>query len=122
LIPAEPGTPWRSFLKSRFVESPAAKDETLSLAIVFETVRQHSHSQTDLVGLMEFWQGSALPVVLGFVGQLNLENREFSIRQDQSGENLTGQISENGLVMTLREASQAKLMHFMHHQALEQFV
>jgi len=122
LIPAEPGVPWHSFLKSRFVESSRTNGKALSLAIVVQAVQQQSHVHADIVGLVELYSGSALPVVLGFVGQLNLENREFSIRQDQSGKNFTGKISENGLVMTLHEMGSSKPIYLVHEPTLAQLV
>jgi hypothetical protein len=71
---------------------------------------------------MELSLGSSLPIVSEFVGVLNLENREISIRQLQPERNYAGQISENGRVILLREVGQPKPIHLIHEETLAQLV
>jgi hypothetical protein len=122
LIPSEPGVPWHAFLKSRFVETRQSSEKSPSIAIVVQAIQQRSPILADIAGLVELSSGSALPVVSAFVGQLNLETREFSIRQSQPDKILSGQLSENGRVMILREAGQSKQMHLVHEPTLAQLV
>src|SRR5689334_1568458 len=122
LIPSEPVVPWHSFLKSRFVESLHSNGTSASLAIVVQTIQQQSQILADIRGLVELSSGSSLPVVSAFVGQLNLESRELSIHQAHPQKAWNGQISENGRVMVLREAGQAKPIHLVHEETLAQLV
>ncbi|EDY16439.1 hypothetical protein CfE428DRAFT_6058 [Chthoniobacter flavus Ellin428] len=122
MIPNEPGTPWYSFLKSRFIEAQPPSGKGPLLSLVIQTIQQQSPVLADIQGLVELSLGSALPVVSAFVGQLNLETRDFSIRQDQSAKIFSGQLSDNGRVMVLREAGQAKQIHLVHEATLAQLL
>ena len=122
MIPSEPGVPWHSFLKSRFVESLHPTGKSASLAIVVQTIQQQSQILADIQGLVELSSGSSLPVVSDFVGQLNLESRELSIHQAHPQKVWIGEISENGRVMALREVGQSKPIHLVHEQTLAQLV
>ena len=122
LIPADLGVPSHSFLKSRFVESLQPTGKSPFLAIVVQAIQLQSQILADIQGLVELSSGSSLPVVSDFVGQLNLESRELSIRQSQPGKIFSGDLSENGRVMVLRQAGQAKQIHLVHEQTLAQLV
>jgi len=122
LIPSEPGIPWYSFLQSRFVQYPPPAAKIPAVAVVVQTIQQSSQILADIQGLVELSLGSSLPVVSAFVGQLNLESREFLIRQAHPEKSWSGQLSENGRVMVLREAGRAKPMHLIHEQTLAQLV
>jgi hypothetical protein len=122
LIPNDPGASWTQFLRARFVGplSPAGRDA--SLAIVVQTIVQQSQEHANLRGLVEVSSRSSLPVVFEFAGVLNLQTREVSIRQTQPDKTYDGQLSENGRVMTLREAGRSKPMHLVHEETLAQLV
>lgn len=122
LIPSEPGLNWHSFIKSRFVDPLHHGGGTPSLAVVVQTFAQQSQSLADIRGLMELSSGSSLPVVSEFVGLVNLESREISIRQIQPEKNYAGQISENGRVIVLSEVGQSKPIHLIHEETLAQLV
>jgi hypothetical protein len=83
---------------------------------------QKSQEHSDLKGWIEIASGGSLPVVFPFDGVLHLETREISVQQAHPVKAWTGQISENGRVMVLREAGQAKPMHLVHEQTLAQLV
>jgi hypothetical protein len=122
LIPSEPGVSWHSFIKSRFVDPLQHGRGTPSLAVVVHTAQPQSQTLAEIRGLMELSSGSSLPVVSEFVGLLNLESREISIRQIQPEKNYAGQVSENGLVIVLREVGQSKPIHLIHEETLAQLV
>jgi hypothetical protein len=122
LIPIAPGVPWHSFLASRFVEPRHFAGKGASLAIVVQAIQQQGPIAAGVLGLVELFKDSALPVVSAFEGQINLESREFSIRQSEPGKSFSGQISENGLVIVLHAAGQTKPIHLVHEQTLGQLV
>jgi hypothetical protein len=116
LIPNEPGVTWAHFLSTRFVQSDG------SFALVMQGIVQKSQAHCDLVGLIEISSGGSLPVIFTFQGVLNLESREISIHQAQPEKAWSGQISTNGRVITLFAAGQAKPIHLVHEQTLEQLI
>jgi len=93
-----------------------------SLAIVVQAVAQQNQGHAHLRGLVEISSRSSLPVVFEFAGLLNLQTREVSIHQTQPDKIYDGQLSENGRVMTLREAGRSKPMHLVHEETLAQLV
>jgi hypothetical protein len=116
LIPNDPGVNWPQFLGERFVQSNG------SFAIVAQSIVQKSQTHCELKGLIEISSNGALPVIFQFTGGLNLENREISILQVQPEKAWSGNVSENGRVIVLREASKGKPMHLIHEQTLEQLI
>jgi len=124
LIPNDPGMNWLQFLTGRFVGSTArsAAGPGASLAIVVQAFGQQDLGNAGLRGLVEVSLRSSLPVVFEFTGALNLETREITIRQIQPDKIYSGQISENGRVMTLREAGHPKPIHLVHEETLAQLV
>ena len=122
LIPNEPGMSWHHFMRGRFVDSeiPAAKDA--SLALVIQMMEQQGQTLAHIRGLVERSLGLSLQVVAEFVGQINLESRDISIHQRQPEKAYTGQISENGRVIVLYEAGEAKPIHLVHEETLAQLV
>jgi hypothetical protein len=121
-MPNEPGVPWHFFLQSRFVGCSDAKGKGAFLAIDVRNIQQESPIVATIHGLVEISSGAALPVVTEFAGQLNIQSRELSLQQAHPAKAWAGQISENGRVMVLREAGQAKLIHLVHEQTLAQLV
>ena len=93
-----------------------------SLGIVVQSIEQQSQEHAEFRGLVEMSSGSSLPVVSEFVGVLNLETREIAIQQTQPEKNYGGRISENGRVIVLRQAGQAKPIHLVHEETLKRFV
>jgi len=124
LIPNDPGVSWLHFLTGRFVGSTArsAAGPGASLAIVVQAFAQQDLGNAGLRGLVEVSSRSSLPVVFEFTGALNLETREISIHQTHPENTYSGQISENGRVMTLREAGHPKPIHLVHEETLAQLV
>ena len=122
LIPNDPGVSWAHLLRARFVGPFAQAGSGASLAIVVQAVAQRSQEHADLRGLVEVSSRSSLPVVFEFVGAVNLETREISIRQAQPDRIYGGHISENGRVMTLREAGHSKPIHLVHEETLARLV
>jgi hypothetical protein len=120
LIPNNPGVAWHEFLSDRFIESSPFAGKRL--AIVVHTIQQQSYEHAELRGLLEISSGSSLPVVSGFAGSLNLESREILLQQVNPDRHFTGQISENGRVITLREKEQSKPMHLIHEGTFAQLV
>ncbi len=116
LIQNDPGVSWPQFLGARFVQSDG------SFAVVVQGVVQKSQAHCELKGLIEISSNGSLPVIFTFDGVLNLETREISIHQAQPEKAWSGQISENGRVMTLSAAGQAKPIHLIHEQTLEQLI
>jgi len=122
LIPNDPGVRWPHFLRARFTGPLSHTKRDASLAIVVQAIAQQSQEHADLRGLVEVSSRSSLPVVFEFAGVLNPETREISIRQTQPDKTYDGQISENGRVMTLREAGHSKPIHLVHEETLAQLV
>ena len=122
LTPSQPRVSWHSFIKSRFIDTLHHGKGDQSLAVVVQSIQQQSQTVAEIRGLMELSLGSSLPVVSEFVGVLNLENREISIRQTQPERNYAGQVSENGRVIVLREAGQSRPIHLIHEETLTQLV
>ena len=122
LIPNDPGASWTQFLRARFVGPLSQAGRDASLAIVVQTIVQQSQEHAHLRGLVEVSSRSSLPVVFEFAGLLNLQTREVSIHQTQPDKIYDGQLSENGRVMTLREAGRSKPMHLVHEETLAQLV
>lgn len=122
LIPNDPGVSWPHFLSARFVGPLPRSGRAATLAIVVQTIVQQSPEHASLRGLVEISSRSSLPVVFEFVGALNLETREISIRQAQPEKIYGGRISENGRVMTLCEAGHSKPIPLVHEETLAQLV
>jgi len=122
LIPNGAGVSWSHFLRGRFVGPLSQAGSDASLAIVVESVVQQSQEHANLRGLVEVSSRSSLPVVFAFVGVLNPETREISVHQAQPDKIYSGQISENGRVMALREAGHSKPIHLVHEETLAQLV
>jgi hypothetical protein len=122
LIPNDPGVSWSHFLTARFAGAFPQAGRGATLAIVVQTVVPPIQGHAGVCGLVEVSSRSSLPVVYGFTGVLNLETREISIHQTQPDKIYTGQISENGRVMTLREAGGSKPIHLVHEETLAQLV
>lgn len=120
MIPNDPGVSWLHFLTGRFVGTSARSGA--SLAIVVQAFGQQDLGNAGLRGLVEVSSRSSLPVVFEFTGALNLETREITIHQTQPDKIYSGQISENGRVMTLRESGHAKPIHLVHEETLAQLV
>jgi hypothetical protein len=116
LIPNDPGVKWPQFLGAPFVQPGG------SFAVVVQSMVQKSQEHSELKGLIEISSGASLPVIFPFDGVLNLETREISIQQAHPEKSWAGQISANGRVMVLREAGQAKPIHLVHEQTLEQLI
>jgi hypothetical protein len=93
-----------------------------SLAVSIQSLVQKSQGHAELKGLIELSSGGSLPVVFVFDGVLNLETREISIQQTHPEKHWDGLLSENGRVMTLHEAGQAKPIHLVHELTLDQLV
>jgi hypothetical protein len=87
-----------------------------------QTIEQQSQEHAEIRGILEQSSGSSLPVVSEFVGVLNLESLEISIQQTQPEKIYSGQISENGRVITLWQTGQSKPIHLVHDETLVQFV
>jgi hypothetical protein len=120
LIPNEPNLMWHHFLRSRFVSQQAP-----GLALVVLGVVQQSGSHAELAGLVEYGSGATLPVVVDFAGTLDLDTREFSIRESQperDAKSYVGRFSENGRVIVLRSAvpdgRMSKPFHLVHDETL----
>jgi hypothetical protein len=122
LIPNDPGVSWTHFLTARFVGPLPQAGREVAMAIVSQAIMQQSQGHANLRGLVEVSSRSSLPVVFEFVGALNLETREITIHQTQPDKIYGGQISENGRVMTLREAGHSKPIHLVHEETLAQLV
>jgi len=116
LIPNNPGEEWTQFLDAPFVQPGG------SFAVVVQSMVQKSQEHSDLKGLIELSSGASLPVIFPFAGVLNLETRQISIQQAHPEKAWAGQISANGRVMVLREAGQAKPIHLVHEETLEQLI
>ncbi|MDR3403119.1 MAG: hypothetical protein P4L99_11540 [Chthoniobacter sp.] len=118
LFPNEPGIHWTQFLGGRFVQLAAGG----TFAVSIQNIVQKSQGHADLKGMIELSSGGSLPVVFACEGVLNLETREIAIQQTHPEKRWTGLLSENGRVMTLHEAGQAKPIHLVHELTLEQLV
>jgi hypothetical protein len=116
LIPNGPGVKWPQWLGAPFVQPGG------SFAVVVQGLVQRGQEHLDLKGLIEISSGASLPVIFPFDGVLNLETREISIHQAQPEKSWSGQISANGRVMTLQEAGQAKPIHLVHEQTLDELI
>ena len=122
LIPNGPGVSWTQFLAARFAGPWPQGGRGAELAIVVQTIVRPIQEHAGLSGLVEVSSRSSLPVVFGFTGVLNLETREISIHQTEPDKIYTGQLSENGRVMTLREAGHSKPIHLVHEETLAQLI
>jgi hypothetical protein len=122
LIPNDPGVIWTQFLGARFVGQMPQTGRDASLAVVVQSVERQSPEHAHLRGLIEISSHSSLPVVFEFVAVLNLETREITIRQGQPDLIYSGQFSENGRVMTLRQAGHSKPLHLVHEETLANLV
>lgn len=114
LIINDPGVNWLRFLAGPFV-LPGG-----SFAIVVQSIVQTGQDQSELKGMIEISSGGSLPVIFPFAGVLNLETREIGLQQVQPEKSWAGQISPNGRVLMLQEAGQAKPIHLVHEQTLEE--
>ena len=93
-----------------------------SFALVVQGILQRSQAHGELKGLIEISSNGSLPVIFAFDGVLNLETREITVHQAHPEKSWSGQISENGRVMMLREAGGAKPIHLIHEPTLEQLI
>jgi hypothetical protein len=122
LISNEPGVHWHHFLTARFLGLlPHARKNT-SLAITVQIIEQQSPIHVVLRGLIELSYEKALPVVSEFHAERNLETREISIHQSQPDKHLSGQFSENGRLLVVREIGQSKPIHLVHEETLAELV
>jgi hypothetical protein len=122
LIPNASGVSWTQYLTARFAGPFPQAGRGAELAIVVQTIVQPIQQHAGLCGLVEVSSRASLPVVYGFTGVVNLETREISIHQTQPDKIYTGQLSENGRVMTLRETGHSKPIHLVHEDTLAQLV
>jgi hypothetical protein len=102
----DPNVAWHHFLRSRFTGRPPGRDRTASVTVLIHTIAQQSESDAGLRGLIEYTWDASVPVVFEFTGSLLPDTRELSIEElhpGQPGRIYSGQLSENGRVMTLRE-------------------
>ncbi len=120
-----PNVAWHHFLRSRYTGRRPARDGMTGVAVVIQTIVQQSESHADLGGWMEYFSDPSLPIVFEFTGTLQLETREFSIHEPHSNQperTYSGQLSENGRVMTLRAllpgSGAAKPFHLIHEGTL----
>jgi hypothetical protein len=122
LIPNEPGVSWHHFLRGRFLGPFPQAGRDASLAILVQSIQQQSQEHAEIRGFTEQASGSSLPVVSEFVGVLNVESREISIHQIQPEKIFSGQISENGRVIVLRQSGDSKPVNLVHEETLAQFL
>lgn len=114
LIINDAGVKWPQFLAGPFVQPGG------SFAIVVQSIVQTSQEQSELKGMIEISSGASLPVIFPFAGVLNLETREIALQQAHPEKSWAGQISTNGRVVMLQEAGQAKPIHLVHEQTLDE--
>lgn len=102
-ITNEPHLAWYHFLQARFAGRLPTREGGTEIATAIHSLIQRSESHAELHGSMEY--GSSIsPVIYDFTGSLDLYSREIVIHephQNQPERQYTGQISENGRVMTL---------------------
>jgi hypothetical protein len=122
LIPNEAGQIWHHFLKGRFIGKFPRAGRDMSLAIMVQSIGQQDQIHASLHGLVELYSGESLPVVAEFRGELNLETREMALQQLQPDRHYTGQISENGRVIVIRETGEAKPVNLVHEETLGQLM
>ncbi len=121
----EPNVEWHHLLRSRFVGQLPAREGGTGIAVVVQSIVQQSEAQAELRGCMEYFSGRSLPVVFDFVGSLQIETRELVIREPRPNlpeRTYSGQLSENGRVMTLHahlpEGRTSKPIHLIHDDTL----
>lgn len=110
LTPNSPAVMWHQFLGSRFLGQ--------SLGVTIRVVEQQSHEHADLRGILEHFHGGALPIVSEFTGALNIESREITVHETHRERDYSGQFSENGRVLTLRQPGQPKPIYLVHEETL----
>ena len=121
----EPNVAWHHFLRSRFAGRLPAREGGAGVAVVVQAIVQQSETHAELRGCLEYFSDPSLPVVFEFVASLHVETREISIHEphpNQPERTYSGQLSENGRVMTLRailaEGRTSKPFHLIHEETL----
>ena len=87
-----------------------------------QSIAPQSEEHAEVRGLLELIAGTSLPLVSEFVGVLNLESREISIHDANQGRHFSGQISENGRVIVLRQKSHARPIHLIDEATLQEMI
>ena len=120
-----PNVAWHHVLRSRFAGPRPAREGGGGLAVVVQSIVQQSDTHAELRGSVEYFSDPSLPIVFEFVGTLHIETRELSLhepRPNQPERIYSGQLSENGRVLTLRvhlaEGRAAKPFHLIHEGTL----
>ena len=117
-IPNGSGVQWVQFLDARF----ASFDAEPALAFVLQAIEAQSPLIAGVRGFLEVSRGQSLPVVFAIHGELNLESREISFRQEQPEAAWQGQFSLNGRVLQLRRAGEVKAIALVHEETLRDLV
>lgn len=110
----QPTEQWYHFLVARFVGSLKRAGW---FAVLVRGAVQRGPAEAEISGILEQADQTSLPVVLDFVGSVNLETREVVISDSNEGR-YRGQFSANGRVMTLRKDGTGQELRLVHEETL----
>src|SRR5688500_8066012 len=97
LMANDANVPWHHFVASRVLGPPERGGRVLNLEVTAAAQASAAHAQ--FRGLLEYSTNSSLPVVLEFLGTIDLENREVRLEGAQNTDpahSYVGSFSENG--------------------------
>jgi hypothetical protein len=114
LMPNTANLTWAHFVRARFV----AEDRKTAFAVEILEVALQSPIDATVKGMLEQGARGSLPVVYEFLGTLDLESRELTIRDQADAQSYAGRFSENGRVLTLELTTggrgTGRPMHLIH--------